>query len=377
MRFSIEVTLLLSLTSFVLVQNSETRDDQDENTKIHLTLPVEPVENGMLSLHCQIWYLQSGSDVILSRTVHDSRETLSFNELVQDDYDRIFIAFRQMPDSSVVYFLTLIDITSEDTGNYSCKVISTSGQTVDVAADSVAVQVKYFPPDNSLSCSPDSSVVFTAGQETTVNCITQDSGFPEVTFKWTRGGTDSTIGSRHQITNSNTQSRLTFLPSAKHNGAILLCVMKSSVFIDKEQVCHIGPITVRPGSGSDDSVLKTDIVATKAYGHSPDRTNPDMPTITDMQRPIAHRCAQLCKSSSSKLFYWVIATSVTGAFALIFLLVVLVLFSKRISRKPKATFREPPMPGQFHDDIYVDLERRRGGEKVYMALEKHDHIEDI
>ncbi|XP_072048137.1 uncharacterized protein [Amphiura filiformis] len=369
MLLQLESALFMCTLCFVLVQNSETT----EETQLQLTIPVEPVEDGMLSLHCQIWNLDPEYTVIMARTIRSVRETLSFNRLVPDDQDRMFLAVRQMPDSSVVYFLTIIQVTSEDTGNYSCKVITTSGKTADIATDSEEVIVSYFPHENSLDCAPNAGpMTLIAGKETTFNCSSQVTGHPLVSLEWNQVGSFTTLESDSTVTDSQIHSQLSFTPSIKDDGAILLCIMTSPAFLDKTQSCHVGPLKVIPSSED------TEIIVTQISGDVTVRTTKDS-YDNDVVKPIAQRCGHLCEASTrSKLFYWILATSVTGALALIFLLFVLVLFLKLVTRnKPSKAIRKLPMEGLYPEDIYVDLERRRGGEKVYMALEKRDNIEDI
>ncbi len=369
MLLQFELTLLVCTLCLVMVQNSETTDE--EETLIRLSVPVEPVEDGMLSIHCQIWNLDPGHTVIISRLMDDEIESLSFNTLVPDTLDRVFLAVRQMPDSSVVYFLTIIEVTSADAGNYSCKVISTSGKTADVAVDSAEVIVSYFPPENSLSCSTPTPLI--AGKRASFNCSSIVTGYPHVSLQWTQAGTSTMLKSESTSRPSDVYNQLHFTPSMEDNGVILLCVMMSPKFPDARQSCHIGPLKVRAGPEESDSVV------THKFDDDVTIRTSEEDNYVDTVKPIPERCSHICEiSTNSRLFYWIIATSVAGAMALIFLLLVLVLFLRLLThRKPNTTIRKFPVEGLYPEDIYVDLERRRGGEKVYMALEKRDHIDDI
>ena len=379
--------LLLSTSCFILVQNSETQ--QQEETRVELTVPADPTEGAMLSLHCQIWNFNSKDEVLISRTiVGGEAESLSWNKQVRDDDDdRIFIAVRQMPDASVVYFLTLIEVTADDTGNYSCKVISTAGKTADVAADEVEVKVRYFPAENSLNCAPtgvggSGGISVIEGQEVIVNCSSKSAGFPFVSLAWTRTGS-SKIAHTSEVVTKDGQvfSQLRFKASIKDHSTILLCMMTSFSFPDKEQSCHVGPLEVRRSGNSNTPTFP--VSETSVHGVSADsetvptrRTN--VHNTDDTIRPISQRCSEFCSLKSSKVWYWIVATVVTGAIALIFLITVLTLFMKIIFRKPASTVHKLPLPRHYSEDIYVDLEgRRSGGEKMYMALEKHDPLDEM
>ena len=119
-------------------------------TTIEVTSPIERVvEGGILSVHCQVWNLESGHEVSIFRTVNTGTHRISLNGNVPQEVDsRIYLAVRQAHGGSKIYFLTIIEASKQDEGKYECKVINTIGRVAQIAVDSIDLKVEYFPSDS-------------------------------------------------------------------------------------------------------------------------------------------------------------------------------------------------------------------------------------
>ena len=119
------------------------------SVEISLTAPINPAEEGnMLSIHCQVQQLKFNEHVVeMSRNVAGliDKVSIGYKMMVDDDDERFFLAQRQLKDSSMVYFLSIIIARDTDEGVYS--VIRRHDSLTEIKRGSVTVLFKYFPTD--------------------------------------------------------------------------------------------------------------------------------------------------------------------------------------------------------------------------------------
>lgn len=341
--------------------------------------PVNPIENGgILSLHCQIKELPKGHRVEIYRRISDHDEPLSVGDDVASDVgDRVFLAVRYMGDGSVVYFLSITDITNEDGGTYLCKVIRTSGVIGQVAEEHVDINVVYFPSDHYPQC--DSSLrnspglQIKEGSALKLNC-TSEKGNPTVDIKWTKTGGKVLPGNRVIESDYFVYAEAGITVTRRENNAVFLCEITSSGIPGESRTCHIGPITVIKNTKSDvpsntfptqDNTYPVISTSELTPFHDFDITGENIRTKT------SKNCIDYCASYSDDVFYWIIATAVCVLLGLMFLIfgIGLCLKYKRVSEMIKRTNAGFSSTRLAVDDIYAEVEAK-AAIKPYMSLDR-------
>ena len=349
-------------------------------TKVTVTAPVNPVQVGrILSIHCEIREMDSSHRVALSRVVGDSEEdiiSVDKNLLIEDTATngRTFIAERQLVDGATVFFLSIIDVTKGDQGEYLCKV-KTSSMDVTIAKQSVTVDLTYFPDESSPSCWPQEVPDLTEGIPFTFNCSSV-KGNPTVDITWSRGGVDIQSEPLQETSDgSSVYSALRFTPKLSDKGAILLCTISSPAFPEDSRNCHIGPLTINanpnapkyPQNKPADTITPTDTKHTDIVIDESVGGGKDTKTST---RPSA-KCKEACSALSSSVFYWVMATVVAGLIAIVFLITGIILYIRYCRIVAQGKERRFAACRQSPDDVYEKLEYRKGDKTLYMSLDKH------
>ena len=261
---SLLLVLILLFTIALYTVSSAGTDD----IRVVATAPVNPVEqDGILSIRCQVWHLGQDQEVALVRRIptqgRTETERLSLKEEVISNDERMFLAMRQLEDSSTVYFLSIMRITRRDAGIYRCAVYGDDGEGrfEELIEDSVPVKVTYFP-DAGPECEPYSgNYAVLEGSEVVFNC-SADSGFPAVALTWSRASPDSVIDTKQSIDGDSSRGGHTYTVLRRtirreDEGVVFLCTMSSRDFPDRNPNCHVGPLhvilnpnSVSPGRGS-------------------------------------------------------------------------------------------------------------------------------
>ena len=366
---------------------------------IHLTAPVSNVEEkAILSIHCQIWNLQEGHEVSMFRLPYSGSSAdsganvpkrLTLGDDVSTEDERVFLATRTPMDGSTIYFLSIMDVSTEDTGNYSCRVTSYSGV---IADKTLPMNIRYFPDENANPvCSTVPRIhegfVLYPGQQLVINC-SSERGNPAVTMGWNNTA-NSRINSRdivHVEGDKTVFSELTLRSSARRIKAVYICTIKSENFPKKEKKCHVGPIDILPdpnlqfASEGDTSIIPPSSLATTAISvqqPKPEHTDGDSGdgNTWDGEQETSLVCRQQCHTTwSQDTFYWIVATMTAVVIAFLLFITCVVLFIKynRIPsyEDPKCiTVVEHP---HNRDDIYTELDCRRSDNKLYLAIEKRE-----
>ena len=349
--------------------------------------PVNPVKTGgILSLHCRIWNLDRSHTVSIYRKVTGSHsEILTVNDDVLPAIeDRVFLAVRQLPDGSAVYFLSITDITRNDQGAYSCKVVGTADndETVTLAREVADVEVQYFPVDSNPLCTPNEALTLTEGKLTTFNCSAEAAN-PTVEMRWVKTG----HGKLHQQNQATVRdgvvyNELQIVPTISDKGKMFICQITSPVFPDAVQSCHIGPVDIirdpNIGGGSSSGGKDPNAATEEPPKQGDGRGNSIETAIeTTVELTIKSDCLKACSTTlaGSPASYWIIATVVAGILALTFLLIGIILIVKynRIhvvrSRSYAGTTRQLP-PNLNREYIYSELEHKPLDSQVYMSLDK-------
>ena len=377
-------------------------------TRVSLTAPVNPVrQEAMISIHCHIWNKEAGQEVTMSRRPKGSSksERLSWEDkihMVEDD--RIFMAERRLADSSVVYFLSVIDITRADEGLYFCKVISNVNDTLkEVASAAVNVEMQYYPDDNPVCELIGMSTNPTTGARLTVESGTQvqfkcsaERAFPVVDLEWSRTSSSSSYKATQTVEKDGRVSSVLTIPlHMRDQQAMFLCKLTSRAFPGKLKTCHIGPFTVTSNPSitePPDPEIPVDFDKTPVtvdresgtgntvIGHAP----PLFPVITPktdynnnngvLIRTVEN-CAELCSPlTTGTVVYWMVGTVAAGVLAILFVTIG-VCFALKLNRLQSMSRHRSALSAmhqrQISEDLYERLEcRPDGNPQVYMSLDR-------
>ena len=316
-------------------------------TRLRVTAPMNPVNsNTILSIHCQIWNLKKGDQVQMLLNVSDTHsKTLTVDEAVLSNDERVFLAVRTMHDGSRSYFLSVTGVTLKDEGNYECKLFRRDAK---IAEGVVPTKVNYFPDGNPI-CSSNTPSQINAGALIRLNC-SSEIGSPEVQIKWTRTrGNTQNLKYTQKTGAGVTYAELETTLGAGDKSEIFVCEVSSPAIPGEVKTCIIGPITVINNKNDNTQVYPT--ISNHNSVH---------------ERPPSIQCNDMCSSFSSPVFQWVIASVIAGVMAVFFCILGVILYIKY--NKMYALRKEREMadnmsvkPEGIYDEVDV---------KPYMTLQR-------
>ena len=343
-------------------------------TRVQASAPVNPVElNGIFSLRCDVAKPKPHQEITIFRTVAGTvTERLSVNEEVLDSAgERVYLAVRQMTDGTTVYLLSIMMVSREDEGVYVCKIFDMESQDW-VSDDSVDLQVLY-TPDSEPSCEVLDTYYVMEGSRVRFNCSSEAAN-PRVNLNWIQGA-EKIPNSVAGFHDNRVYTTLTFIPTLDHQNVVFTCEVSSRVFPGYKQTCHVGPFQVYPNPNiAREPVTKEQppfVISNGVVTKNDDNTKPkpggnsNRPGGSDLPKD----CRNLCTPYNYPVMYWIIGTIAACVSAIVFLIIgiSLVVRYRRLDTKPKPTYYLSEHPT---DDIYTELECRRGDPTVYMSLGK-------
>ena len=343
------------------------------SVELSASAPVNPVqEEGILSLMCQVSDLNPKiHKVQISRHVSGRQDWISYNNriLVEDEDERIFLAVRHIGDGSVIYFMTITGVVRDDEGEYTCKILQDLNP---VASKSVNITVDYYPEDTFPICQPNNQIMVEEGQEITFNCTSEEAS-PPVSLEWTRTGSSKTFAATESRFNQFVTSTLTLVPKWEDHNGVFLCKILFDGYHPDPKSCHVGPIKVirnsdihETGTGTENRITQTvmPVLATD--------TMIRFPTVTTVE---STNCQKTCSYFNSSVLQWVVGTVVAAFLAILFFIIGVVILYKW-NQIDDGDFRhQHNNMRHMHatkEDIYMELEKRRECDRVYMALDKEN-----
>ena len=335
-------------------------------TTVEVTTPINPVTlGGILAVQCQIWNIQSGDTVAIARKFDGGSEQISSGSSIRESSsvkDRVYLAERTFTDGSMVYFLTMLDVISSDSGEYSCSVINFDGTLPTVLGhDSIDVEILTFPDKSQPSCTGNPPNLMLTKENTLELTCSSYKTVPIVDLKWRSLLTYEYLQSSDLSVGDSVVSQHYVRTNMAHNGAIFRCEMTSPGFPDRIRSCEIGPISV-------ESPLNTVALSLTT------RTPKDVIRL-ETTKPIGD-CLNTCTSSSEEIFYLTISTGATCLLAIIFFLTTITMCCKYHNVSSNVRPRSVPSPPSLASDpVYVSLQRRNTNERVYMTLEDPNNPE--
>ncbi len=334
------------------------------------TAPVNPVrENGMLSFMCKISDLDADNHgVRISRRTSDRQEWISYKNLILADDERIFLAIRHIGDGSVIYFLTITNVARDDEGEYTCKVLQDLNP---IATDSSHVQVDYYPTDIYPACHPNKQLTAMEGVPLSFNCTSEEAS-PSVSLTWAKTGSKKVLSASESRHNGLVTSTLTITPTRKDHNAMYLCKIVYSGYYPNPKFCHVGPLHVVHNP----NIITPERVTIENNGviQTTDHSKPDHVFLPDETTTTI--CRNTCPYFSGSLLRWIISTAVAAFLAVLFFIIgVTILYKWNKTVEDDLNNRhhdnlQHHMRSMVKDDIYMELEKQRENDRVYMALDK-------
>ncbi|XP_072048010.1 cell adhesion molecule 1-like [Amphiura filiformis] len=353
------------------------------SVRISVTAPVNPVKEGtFFAVHCQVWDLNADHRVIISREINGRSIVLFWGDQPAEVGQREYLAVRTLSDGSIVYFLSVTDITQSDKGNYSCKIMGTSGSVSEIAVKTVFIDIMHFPNDGNPLCGASEGTTVLAGSRVTFNCTSED-GVPQIATRWLRMGHNTILDGHETRLSSRVTNTLTMTANRKDDGVVYLCQITSPAFPTLIKSCHIGPIRVLPGYTTDGDA-EDDKKEAEEDTYVGNRT----PNVKDSVQMIPKdvfvkgniklnkECLDTCTLMKSSASRWVIATIIASAFALIFVVVGIALLLRYYHLTTFDNHNGDDGTGYTQqvciprEQLYSELDRKRGDYRVYMALER-------
>ena len=338
--------------------------DDSSVTKISAISLVNPVaEGGILSVLCQVWNLEEGQKVIVTRQMSSHSEILAWNKVILSvNEERVFLAERHKQDGSIIHFLTIMNVAKTDEGRYSCKVMKLIAERPKVVVwSTVRISVLYFPSDIYPTCLPGEPVILHSGSKLSLSCSSEKAS-PTVSLSWTKSGKDITKMAAFDENGAHIWSAINRTIYDRNDGDVYVCHLSSSAFYNRAQTCHIGPITVIPGNTTSVGVTRTPEYDISARDFAPNLTRgPENPS-----------CYDVCPKFTSSRLLFMITAVVATILGLVFFVFVITLLVKNCRVLTQNVSKPETVPLQSKaDEIYADIDGiRAANTRVYMTLER-------
>ena len=336
--------------------------DDINATTVEVTVPVHPITvGGILPIQCQVWDMENNHKIKMFRVINDQTEELTTDIRYVSDVlgQRYFVTKRTMTGGVIVYFMTILDISTHDEGEYLCKVYSLSqGDYIKVAEGSVDVEIYFLP--NCIYPQCQSTPAVTENMQVDVQlkltCISS-KGSPAVNLRWIDNlNQEITSRNNHQ---SDTVTSVSY--ERISHGSVFICELTSPGFPDLKRTCRIGPITVRKPIVT----RKTEIM------------KPIVPTHATKQETIkSNNCNSECpKDNKYTILYLSVATVGASLLCVVFMTTTIIWCYKyhNISSEGVDTQRRNITSCDGSEPVYVSLQRRPEPERrsLYMEPERN------
>ena len=363
MAATASVALVIMLTEMILLSSMVEAAD----TQVIISTAKYPVTNGgILTIRCQVWnFQQDHFKVNIFRVLNTPRTEQITNgmDILSSMGQDVFLATRAFADGSVVYFLTMVDISDRDKGQYLCKVFDLS-RFVYIAEDSIDIEIYSYPGNIYPLCTsvPTQPIVVSVDNILSLKC-TSEKGFPTIVTKWMNTKTARYIATRNKTEGNLVYSESSILVDNSLHGTVFSCEITSSGFSDWKRTCNIGPITVNSYLLNNKGSV---IIPEPNLGNQVIHNSGSIPILQ-----LNGNCVE-CSSDDMLQFYLTIAIVGTGLLALIFLATTIILCYKYHHISTVAR-REPTRvltPQHSIEPVYVSLQRRSvNADREYMTLE--------
>ncbi len=198
--------------------------------RVSISTPVETVTvGGILAIRCQIWNSQDHLTVNIARVMGRRSDKITEQEEVLRSSERpnMFLSTRRFPDGSTVFFLTVVDITEADSGEYQCKVMDFLEGRV-VAEDSLNIETYTLPASMYPVCTstPNAPITLRVHDMLNLKC-TSEKGVPTVNVKWINAKSGLQLQSHDVYQNSVVDNEAVIQVDEYFHGSVFICVFTS------------------------------------------------------------------------------------------------------------------------------------------------------
>ena len=319
-------------------------------TTVEVTVPVDPVTVGrILPVQCQIRGFEDTHTVKMFRVINGQTEeiTTGVTYIPSSLGQRVFITERTMPGGILVYFMTIIDVSMLDQGQYLCQIYALTGSGYDkVAEGSTNVEIYFLPDSIYPMCQSTPALIenMNEGDELTFTCISA-KGAPAVALRWLDNFNQET-SSRSKTLDDTVSSEVSLRTSRITHGTVFICEMTSPGFTDFIRTCKIGPITIKKATEARNMEILKPIVATSA---------------TKQKTVITKDCNIECPNNNKyTILYLSVATVGSAMLCVVFLITTIVMCCKY--QKISSDLQDPQgrnITGcDGSEPVYVSLQRR-------------------
>ena len=319
----------------------------NEATRVEVSVPVFPVTaGGILPIQCKIQNMENDHIVKMFRVINGQTEELT-NDIRYDSLtlgQRYFITKRAMTGNNMVYFMTIIDVSTLDQGEYLCKVFELlQGDYIKIAEGSTDVEVYHLPNSIYPQChsTPTNTYDLDEGIELTITCVSA-KGFPTVVLRWI-DNSNQEIFSPSKTRDDTVTAEMKVRTSNALHGTIFICEMTSPGFQNILRSCQFGPITIRQLIKNDNTPFVL----------------PSAPTQATQKEFISNDCNKNCpKNDKYKILCLGVATVGAAMLCIVFLITTIIMCYKYQSMWIAAR------------DTQRNISSSDGSEPVYVSLQK-------
>ena len=321
-------------------------------TRVEVTVQVNPVMvGGILPIQCKISDIADDHRVKILRVTDDQTEEIAsgLDYFSSSFGQRVFITERRMSGGILMYFMTIIDISMLDKGEYYCQVYALSGaDSVKVAEGLTNVEI-YFLPDSIYpicDSTPAATQSLNVGAQLKLSCISA-KGAPPVTLRWI-DNSNQEISSRSKIQDDTVSSESSLWTAPSHQNKVFICEMTSPGFQDIKRSCKIGPITIKKATQNDNINVLPPVVT--------------QPTKT--KTVISNDCSSECPKDNKYTILYLSVSTVSAAILCVVFLTTTIIWCYKYHNISSEI-----------GETQINITSCDGSEPVYVSLQKRQEPE--
>ena len=337
------------------------------DVQVSISTPLDNVvAGGILVVQCQVWNTPDNFAVYIFRVSNGVADQITNEKEIVRSSERLnmFLAKRSMASGSVTYFITVIDVSANDEGKYTCKVMDLSKLTY-VAEDSINVNIYSYPANMYPICTsvPNQPIASRVHDTLTLKC-TSENGVPSVQMKWINIKSSRDVSAQSITEDNLLHAEASVSIDETLQGAVFTCELSSTGFPDWKRTCMIGPIIVKsPRLEGLDGFTTSKTISKNAE---------------EIKNKLFQSNCKECSTDDMLQFYLTIAIAFTGFLAIMFLASTIILCYKyhHISTVTRREHTRVLAPQQSIEPVYVSLQRRSvNADREYMTLEDPNNPE--
>ena len=319
-------------------------------TTVEVTVPVHPVAvGGVLAIQCEIQDVEENHIMRMFRVIKDQIEELTYDLRYMSDVleQRYFVTKRTIPGRKMVYFMTIVDMSTLDAGEYLCRVYATSGRDfIKVAEGSIDVEIYFLPNNIYPQCQSPPALTDNMDEDVQLKltCLSAE-GAPAVELRWIVN-LNQEISSQDKTEDDTVTSEINLRTSMLLDGTVFTCEMRSPGFPDIIRTCQVGPITIKKSSRTGNTVISKPIVPTQVTKHK-----------TLISTDCDNECAE---NNEYTIVYFSMATVGASVLCVVFLITTIIMCYKYNNKSNEIRNAQSAniACSDGSEPVYVSLQRR-------------------